>query len=92
MGELKQCNPCIEKLRNELRIHCHNRLTAYTAAMRSDPGGRIHSEGSNFTLKKAVVANMMLPSRVEIDVSVNGAGNRFSAGTCNSYHIKHKKQ
>lgn len=59
------------------------------AATRSGPGKRIHSEGSSFTLKKAVIANMIPPSRAVIDINVNEAGNLFSAGTCNIFRIKH---
>ena len=54
------------------------------AAKRSGPGGRIHSKGSNPTLKKAVVANMGVPTRAERAINVNGAGNLFSAGTCHN--------
>jgi len=52
------------------------------AAKRSGPGDRIHSEAS--TLKKAVVANMGVPSRVVMAINVKGAGNLFSAGACNT--------
>jgi len=53
------------------------------AAKRSGPGDRIHAEAS-FTLKKAVLANMEVPSRVVMDINVNGAGNLFIAGACNT--------
>jgi hypothetical protein len=51
------------------------------AAKRSGPGDRIHAEAS-FTLNKAVVANMEVPSRVVKDITVKGAGNLFSVGVC----------
>lgn len=73
------------------KYYKYSNPTAYIAAKRSGPGGRIHSEGSNFTLKKAVAANIGVPTRVVRAINVNGAGNLFSAGTCHNDHKKHKK-
>jgi hypothetical protein len=68
----------------------YEKRTAYMAATRSGPGGKIHSEGSNPTLKTAVAANMGVPTRAVRDINVNGAGNLFSAGTCHNHHKVHK--
>ena len=61
-------------------------------ATKSGPRERIQAEGSNCHLNEAVVANMIPPIRTARDISVNEAGNLFTAGTCNVYHVKQYKQ
>ena len=64
------------------------------AEKRSGPGGRIHSEGSNPTLKRAVIANMGVPTRAVRDINVNEAGNFFITRAChndqeNTKNVRH---